>query len=83
MTRRSPEAVCLANADAMTHIEQVPSLLHLVFVQHGMGTDEGTAWVKAKLQRSWNKLNPEVQALVQNHYEAALETLSVLETAPV
>ncbi len=78
VARRSPEAVCLANADAMTHIEQVPSLLHLVFVQHGMGTDEGAAWVKAKLQRSWNKLNPEVQTLVQHKYEAALETLTVL-----
>ena len=76
--RRSPEAVCLANADAMTHIEQVPSLLHLVFVQHQMGIDEGAAWVHAKLQRSWNKLHPEVQALVRDKYEAALKTLTVL-----
>lgn len=81
--RRSPEAVCLANADAMTHIEQVPSLIHLVFVQHGMGIDEGAAWVRAKLQRSWNKLSPEVQALVQDKYEAALTTLTVLEPASV
>lgn len=76
VAQRSPEAVCLASADAMTHIEQVPSLLHLVYVQHGMGTDEGAAWVKAKLQRSWNKLTPEVQALVRDKYEAALTTLS-------
>lgn len=78
VARRSPEAVCLANADAMTHIEQVPSLLHLVFVQHGMGIDEGAAWVSAKLQRSWNKLHPEVQTLVRDKYEAALKTLTVL-----
>ena len=77
--RRSPEATCLANADAMTHIEQVPSLMHLVFVQHGMGIDEGAAWVSAKLQRSWNKLHPEVQALVRDKYEAALKTLTVLQ----
>ena len=74
--RRSPEAVCLANADAMTHIEQVPSLMHLVFVQHGMGIDEGAAWVHAKLQRSWAKLHPDVQALCRDKYEAALKTLS-------
>ena len=75
VAQRSPEAVCLANADAMTHIEQVPSLLHLVFVQHGMGIDEGAAWVRAKLERSWTKLTPEVQALVRDRYEAALTTL--------
>ena len=76
VAQRSPEAVCLANADAMTHIEQVPSLLHLVFVQHGMSIDEGAAWVKAKLQRSWDKLTPEVQALIRDKYEAALMTLA-------
>ncbi|MFQ5570395.1 MAG: HD domain-containing protein [Rhodothermales bacterium] len=81
--QRSAEAVCLANADALTHIEQVPSLLHLVYVQRGMGIDEGAAWVKAKLQRSWNKLSPPAQAMARDKYEAALQTLSLLETVPV
>lgn len=74
--RRSAEAECLANADAMTHILHVPSLMHLAYVQHGMGIDEGVAWVKAKLKRSWAKLQPEVQALVSDAYDAALKTLS-------
>jgi uncharacterized protein len=74
--RRSAEAKCLANADAMTHIEQVPALLHLAFVQHGMGIDEGTKWVRAKLARSWNKLSPQVQEIVREKYEAALRTLT-------
>jgi len=74
--RRSAEAECLANADAMTHIEQVPALLHLAFVQHGMGIDEGTNWVRAKLARSWNKLSPQVQEIVGEKYEAALRTLT-------
>ncbi|HMB90783.1 MAG TPA: HD domain-containing protein [Rhodothermales bacterium] len=74
--RRSPEAECLANADAMTHILNVPSLMHLAYVQHGMGIDEGAAWVKAKLERSWAKLQPEVQTLITETYDAALKTLS-------
>jgi uncharacterized protein len=73
--RRSPEAECLANADAMTHVENVPSLLHLAFVQHGMGIDEGASWVRAKLERSWNKLSPIVQDMMREKYEAALITL--------
>ena len=79
--RRSAEAECLANADAVTHLEQVPSLLHLAFVQHSMGIDEGTRWVKAKLERSWKKLSPQVQALMSEKYEAALKTLTVLQLA--
>lgn len=72
---RNPEGACLANADAMSHIEQVPSLLYLAYVHHGMGIDEGKTWVKAKLQRSWQKLREDVQNLVRDKYEAALKVL--------
>jgi uncharacterized protein len=74
--RNSAEVECLANADAVTHIEQVPSLLHLVFVQRGLGIDEGTEWVREKLERSWNKLSPPVQALMRERYEAVLQVLT-------
>ena len=78
---KSTEAECLANADAMAHIEQVPALLELAFVQHGMGIDEGTEWVRAKLERSWNKLHVEVQGMMKEKYEAALMTLTTLNEA--
>lgn len=73
--RRSAEAECLANADGMSHIEGVPSLLYLAYVHHGMGIDEGKVWVKAKLQRSWQKLREDVQDMVRDTYEAALKIL--------
>jgi len=76
---RSVEGDCLANADAIAHIEHVPSLLHYVFVQRRMGVDEGTDWVKRKLQRSWQKISPFIQAEMQAQYDAALKTLTVLE----
>ena len=72
---RSAEGACLANADAMSHIEHVPSLLYLAYIHHGMGIDEGQNWVKAKLQRSWQKLREDVQDLVRDTYEAALQIL--------
>ena len=31
-----------------------------------MGIDEGKTWVKAKLQRSWQKLREDVQDLVRD-----------------
>lgn len=73
--KRSAEAECLANADAMVHLEQVPSLLNYAFVQRGMGIDEGTAWVKNKLKRTWKKLSPLMQNVMEEKYKAALETL--------
>jgi GNAT superfamily N-acetyltransferase len=73
--RRSLEAECLADADALTHIEQAPALLHLAFVNWGMGIDEGTAWVRAKLTRSWNKLSPPARELARAGYTAVMRTL--------
>jgi len=76
------EAVCLASADAMAHIDQVPSLLYLAFARFGMSIDEGTAWVREKLARSWQKLCPEAQAMMKDRYEAAqvlLHKASILE----
>jgi len=74
--RRSPEAECLANADALSHIENVPSLLHLAFVQHRYGIDEGAGWVRKKLERSWSKLHPRVQEMARARFESALQVLS-------
>jgi uncharacterized protein len=74
--KNSAEAKCLANADAMAHLEQIPSILYYVFVQRGMGIDEGTLWVRHKLERTWNKLNPQIQEMMQEKYEAALKILS-------
>ena len=72
---RSAEGECLANADALSHIEQVPSLLYLAYIHHEMGIDEGKMWVKAKLQRSWQKLRRDIQDLIRDQYEAALKVL--------
>ena len=69
--KQTVEAVCLASADAIAHIDQIPSLFYLVFVQHQMDIDEGTSWIKAKLEQSWNKLCPEGKEMIKDKYEAA------------
>ncbi len=45
----------------------------------GMDIDAGTAWVRAKLERSWHKMYPEAQALMRDRYVAALITLDTLK----
>ena len=74
--RESMEAECVANADAMAHIENVPSLLYFAYVQKEFDTDEGKQWVRHKLQRTWRKMIPQAQTLVQEKYEAALTILA-------
>lgn len=74
--RHSVEAECVASADAMAHIQNVPALLYSAFIQHGMGIDEGTQWLRRKLERSWDKLTPQVQEMVKDKYEAAIKILS-------
>lgn len=71
------EARCVASADAAAHIVQVPSLLHLAYVKKGLGIDEGAAWVRAKLERSYRKLCPEARELIGARYGAALEILTL------
>jgi len=70
------EAECVASADAMAHIQNVPALLYSAYIQRGMDIDEGTQWLKRKLERSWNKLIPEAQDMARDKYEAALKILS-------
>lgn len=53
----------------------VASLLYMVFVREGMGVDEGTRWVRDKLERSWRKLSPPAQEMLRQQYQAALVVL--------
>lgn len=75
MKRLTIEAECIASADAMSHIFQVPSLLYLAYVSHGLGIDEGKVWVLKKIERSMNKLCPEAKEIVQEHYLKVKEIL--------
>jgi uncharacterized protein len=68
--RETLEAECVASADAMAHFDTIPALLHFVFVRLGMDVDEGTKWLRDKLDRSWTKLIPEAKEIVKDKYEA-------------
>ena len=68
--RDSPEATCLASADAMAHIQHPHSLLYLAYDQHGMGIDEGATWVQEKIERSWEKMDPIARDHLEGRHEA-------------
>jgi uncharacterized protein len=72
----TPEAECLTNADAAAHLKGVTSLLHLAFVKFGMTKDEGNEWVKKKLERSWEKMSPQIRDLLLTEYECIKKILA-------
>lgn len=75
--KKSKEAVCVANADAMAHIENVPSLLYFAYCEKGLGIDKGVEWVSKKIERSWNKLSDEGKMLIHDKYENAQKILNI------
>lgn len=68
--RKNLESICLSSADAMAHIDQIPSLFFLVYKIKEMSVEEGILWVSNKTERSWNKLCPEAKEIIKDKYEA-------------
>lgn len=75
--KTSIEEVCVADADAMAHIQELGSLFYVAYREMNMGIDEGVAWIKGKIQRDWNKMSESGRAKFQSRYE---EILRVLES---
>lgn len=65
------EALCVADADAMAHFDDIASLFYLAFHNHKMGIDEANDWLRQKLERSWKKISPTAKELIKDKYEAS------------
>ena len=75
--KASLEEKIVADADSMAHFDNIGSLFYLAFFSHEMGIDEGSDWLKGKLERSWDKLSlEESKDLIKLKYEAAMLLLS-------
>lgn len=75
LAKNTLEELCVADADAISHFDSVPSLLYLAYVQKEMGIEEGREFVKAKLARSFQKLSAESKKYYQDKFEKVMEVL--------
>lgn len=73
--KNSLEELCVADADAISHFDSVPSLLYLAYATKGMDMEEGKEFVKNKLIRSFQKLSPQSKEYYQNKFEKVMEIL--------
>jgi len=76
LEQSSPEVICVTSADGMAHIDQILSLLYMVYKERGMDIETGRIYVKEKIQRTWNKLCPEAQDIMQEKYKAVMKVLA-------
>lgn len=72
--KTTKEEICVADADAISHYDTLPSLFHLAFVQRKLSIEEGTEFVKNKLERSYNKMSEESK----EHYKQKKEIIKTI-----
>jgi len=70
--RTSIEELCVADADAISHFDSVPSLLYLAYVERKMYIEQGEQFVRKKLERSYNKLSDESKEIYKGKYEQVM-----------
>ena len=75
LTKNTLEELCVADGDAISHFDSVPSLLYLEKKKKGMEIKEGKEFVKAKLARSFQKLSIESTKYYQDTFEKVMEVL--------
>lgn len=75
-TKITIEELCVADADAISHFDNVPSLLYLAYVNKKLGIEEGREFVRNKLKRSYEKLSDNSKILYETKYEQVMDVLS-------
>ena len=80
--RETKEQQCVADADAIAHMEELPSLYFVAFANLGMGIDEGTRWVREKLERDWAKLSDTGRERARRIYETVRDLGTLLPGQP-
>ena len=73
--KNNVEELCVADADAISHFDNIPNLLYLAYVERKMGLEEGIQFVKGKLERSFCKLSNESKEYYKEKYYQAMNIL--------
>lgn len=70
--KQSKEEQIIADADAISHFDNVPELFYLAFHIRGYSYEEGRDFVKNKLQRSYHKLSEESKEIYKEKYQEVM-----------
>lgn len=73
--RLSKEEQIIADADAISHFDSIPSLLYLAYRERNMNIEEGKNFVKSKLERSYRKLSDKSKIFYKEKFENVMKIL--------
>ncbi len=70
ISRDTIEAECICDADAMSHFKDITSLFSLAIETHKLDDIKAHKFVREKLDRSYAKMTPLAQKIIQDRYDA-------------
>ncbi len=70
------EEICVADADALAHFNNVPTLFSLAYNKNKLSIEDGKIFVKEKLARSYNKLSNQTKKDYEEKYKSILGIIS-------
>lgn len=73
--RVSKEEKIIADADAISHFDSIPSLLYLAYNKKNMSIEDGKEFVKNKLERSFNKLSNDSKKFYKEKFENVMKII--------
>ena len=73
--KSSIEEICVADGDAVSHFDNLPSLLYLAYVIRKYSMEEGVQFASSKLTRSYNKLSDKSKELYKEKYNEVMGVL--------
>lgn len=73
--KNSIEEICVADADAISHFDNLPSLFHLAYGIRKYDIAEGIDFVKNKLIKSYNKLSKRSKELYKEKYDIVMKIM--------
>jgi hypothetical protein len=73
--RGTKEEWIIAEADAMSHFDNIAALFSLAYAKMNLGVAEGREFVKAKLERDFAKLRPETRKMLESRFEQIMEVV--------
>ena len=79
LPRNTIEEQCVADADVIAHFDCIPSLFHLAFGKNekDMSIEDGTEFIKKKLERDYSKLSGRTREEIKDRYENIMKVLFV------
>ena len=77
LPRNTIEEQCVADADVIAHFDCIPSLFNLAFGKTFLNKSlqDGTEFVKKKLERDYSKLSDRTREILKERYENIMEVL--------